>query len=111
MNKAPVTLNNLYNGIPAKLDAERFDTLIENQGFKLERIVSKGHATPEGEWYDQEKNEWVLLLSGGARLTVEGMPAPVVLKPGDHLILPAHLKHRVEWTAPDTETVWLAVHY
>lgn len=111
MNNSIEKPGNIFSDLPARLDEEFFETLIENKGFKLERIVSKGHATPEGQWYDQEKNEWVLLVSGSARLIVEGEPRPITLEPGDHLILPAHLKHRVEWTAPDTETVWLAVHY
>jgi len=90
---------------------EIFETLLERGHFRLERIVSTGQATPAGEWYDQERNEWVALLSGSAGLLFEGEREPRVMKPGDHLIIPTHLRHRVEWTDPDRETVWLALHY
>ena len=106
---------NLFNDIPALFFEERseelFETLVQSSDVKVERIISRGHITPEGEWYDQSEDEWVVLLSGKARLLIEGKSSPVVLKPGDHLLLPAHLRHRVEWTDPDVESVWLAVHF
>ncbi len=102
---------NLFSDIPEHLPEERFDTLLQNPAFKLERIVSKGHATAPGQWYDQATDEWVLLLKGAASLLFEDRPDPVVLKPGDHIHLPAHCKHRVEWTDPENETIWLALHY
>jgi cupin 2 domain-containing protein len=77
---------------------------------RVERITSRGHATPPGEWYDQPQDEWVALLAGAARLLVEGEPAARELRPGDWVLLPARLRHRVEWTDPDRDTVWLAVH-
>ena len=80
-------------------------------GARLERIVSRGHRTPDGEWYDQEWDEWVVVLSGRATLLVEGEPEPIPLVPGDSLVLPAHVRHRVEWTDPAADTVWLALHY
>jgi cupin 2 domain-containing protein len=76
---------------------------------KLERIVSHGHATPEAGWYDQEQDEWVMLLAGAAGLLIEG-EGERALAPGDALLLPAHCRHRVTWTAPDQPTVWLALH-
>ena len=79
--------------------------------FRLERIVSKGHTTPPGQWYDQDRDEWVVLLKGEAKLEVEGQPQPVGLKPGDHIKLAAHCKHRVAWTDPEQETIWLALHF
>ena len=103
--------SNIYSDIPKKLPDELFEVIIRNGSFKLERIVSKGHSTPKGKWYDQDTDEWVLLLNGGAGIVIEGKAGIVILKPGDYIHLPAHLKHRVEWTDPSTETVWLALHY
>lgn len=104
-------LDNLFSNIPPSLPEELIEKIIETGSFKLERIVSKGHATPEGEWYDQDRDEWVVLLKGSAALLIEGQAAAALLKPGDHIRLPAHLRHRVEWTDPETETLWLALHY
>lgn len=102
---------NLFEGIPADLPEERIDTIVEKGGMRLERIVSRGHATAGGQWYDQPRDEWVTLLQGSAALIIEGQKAPVVMAPGDHLLLPAHCRHRVAWTDPDQDTVWLALHY
>jgi len=102
---------NLFEDIPDQLPEELFETLLMRPGFKLEKIVSRGHATAAGQWYDQAEDEWVLLLKGAAGLRLEDRAEPVVLKPGDHIRLPALCRHRVEWTAPDTDTVWLALHY
>jgi cupin 2 domain-containing protein len=104
----------IANLFAARLEPKReeiFETLLETGRVRLERIISTGQSTPAGEWYDQERNEWVALLSGSAGLLFEGEPEPRVMKPGDYLIIPAHLRHRVEWTDPDHETVWLALHY
>jgi cupin 2 domain-containing protein len=101
----------LLADLPDVLPEERFETLWETPSFRLERILSHGQATPEGDWYDQAWDEWVLLLQGAARLVVEGQPDPVVLRPGAALWLPAHCRHRVEWTPADRVTVWLALHY
>ena len=103
--------NNIFSNIPEQLNEELFEELLGNGSFKLERIVSRGHSTPAGEWYDQVKNEWVILLKGSAGLLIEGEEETINLKPGDYFHLPAHLRHRVEWTDPDGETVWLAIHY
>ena len=105
------SLHNLFDKLPAELPEERFDTLLETSGFRLERILSLGHVTPAGEWYDQERDEWVTLLQGAARLELEGRAAPIEMHPGDCLCLPAHCRHRVAWTDPDQVTVWLALHY
>ena len=102
---------NIFNKLPADLRQEAFEEILRRNGLRLERIVSKGHATPAGEWYDQKEHEWVLLLSGSAGLRIEGEPAVITLRPGDFLNLPAHVRHRVEWTEPATETIWLALHY
>lgn len=103
--------DNLFNDIPATLQNEFFQTLAESGTVKIERIVSEGQATPPGEWYDQERDEWVLLVSGGATLQFDGDTPPLVLKPGDHLMIPAGCRHRVERTDTGQKTVWLAVHF
>ncbi|MCB9898396.1 MAG: cupin domain-containing protein [Planctomycetes bacterium] len=89
---------------------ERVDVLVEGRGARVERIVSLGHATPDGEWYDQPRDEWVLLLSGAAVLEFDG-GRRLELAAGDGLRLPAHLRHRVAWTDPERPSVWLAVHF
>lgn len=102
---------NIYSNIPDVLKDEFFEVLQKNASIKIERIVSRGHNTPENNWYDQPQNEWVILLKGSAGLRLENEDEPRVLEPGDFIMLPAHLKHRVDWTAPDTDTVWLAIHF
>lgn len=102
---------NLLSPLPAAVPEEIFTTLLQGTQFKLERIVSDGQATPAGEWDDQETHEWVLLLSGSAGLVFEGETEECVLRPGDYIHIPAHQRHRVEWTDGRQKTVWLAVHY
>ena len=102
---------NLFAGIPATLPAELFQTIAESGTVRIERIVSEGHATAPGEWYDQEWEEWVLLVSGGATLLFDDNTAPLVMKPGDHILIPAGRRHRVERTDAGQQTVWLAVHF
>jgi cupin 2 domain-containing protein len=102
---------NLFANIPADLPEERIDILLEREGLRMERIVSRGHASPPGFWYDQPTDEWVVLLSGSAGLSFEDSADEVVLRPGDYLFIAAHRRHRVEWTAPDEDTVWLAFHF
>jgi cupin 2 domain-containing protein len=106
----PVTSNNVFEGIPAVLPQELMQTLLESPHIRIERIVSRGHASPDGFWYDQDQNEWVLLLTGKARLRFENRE-PLELLPGSYLNIPAHSRHRVDWTDPTQQTIWLAVHY
>jgi len=87
------------------------ETLAGSKTVRIERILSRGHRSPEGFWYNQEQNEWVLLLKGRTGLSFEGQSGAVELAPGDYLNIPAHARHRVAWTAEDEETIWLAVHY
>jgi len=103
-------MTNIFDAIPANLKDELFDSLVENDRLRIERIISHGHASPETGWYDQPQNEWVMLLRGAAVLAFED-DTSVTLKPGDYLNIPAHCKHKVAWTTPDQETIWLAVHY
>ena len=86
-----------------------FTTLLDRPGAHVERIVSHGQATPPDAPYDQPHDEWVLLLQGAAGLWLEGV-GERVLRPGGHLLIPAHCVHRVTWTAPGEPTVWLAIH-
>lgn len=103
-------MGNLFHDMPETLDDEWFETLTELPGLRIERIVSTGQASPPGFWYDQPDDEWVVLLSGAAGLRFADEDAPRELKPGDWLLIPARRRHRVEWTAADQRTVWLAVH-
>ncbi len=102
---------NLFSNIPESFSEEIFETLLENNRFKLERILSSGQSTPNGKWFDQEKDEWIVLLKGKAGLRFENESEVIELTPGDHLMIPAHKKHRVEWTDRTQKTVWLALHY
>jgi cupin 2 domain-containing protein len=100
---------NLLADLPVELQSEQFLALLERPGVQLERIVSHGQATPPGEWLSQPQDEWVLLLAGAARLTLEGQDS-FALGPGDHVLIPAGQRHRVDWTQPNAPTVWLALH-
>ena len=104
-------LGNLFAGLPARLPDELVEVLTSGPGVRVERIVSHGHASPADFWYDQAQVEWVVLLSGAARVGFADETAPVELVPGDWVVIPAGRRHRVEWTTPDGPTVWLAVHY
>ena len=101
-------LDNIFRR-PESLDQEWIETLWQTPSFRLERIVSAGHSTPPGQWYDQDSDEWVVLLRGSAGLLFEGEAQARVLQPGDYMLIPAHRRHRVEWTAAEEETVWLAL--
>lgn len=105
------TMSSIFDDIPAQLPEELFTTLGTSDCVQIERIVSRGHASPEGFWYDQERNEFVLVVQGGAGLKLENQDKPVVLEAGDYLTIPAHVKHRVEWTDASCDTIWIAVHY
>jgi cupin 2 domain-containing protein len=103
-------MNNFLSDIPDIVTEEIFDEIISNQVFKLERIISDGHASPENFWYDQDKNEFVLLISGTAEIQYDD-GQKFSMKKGDYFIIPAHQKHRVEWTDKHQKTVWLALHF
>ncbi len=102
---------NLLADVPHELRAELVEELVRTPDARLERIVSRGQRTADGEWYDQAWNEWVVVLAGRATLRIDGESELVRLGPGDSLLLPAHVRHRVEWTDPAADTVWLALHY
>lgn len=101
---------NIFGCVPPDLPTELFETLAQKGTVRIERILSHGQATREGEWYDQDQDEWVLLLAGSTGLLFEGEPEPRRLMPGDYLMIPAQRRHRVAWTSPGETTIWLAVH-
>ena len=107
----PQKFQNLFDNIPAALPQEFFQTLAEKGKVRIERIVSEGHSTTKGEWCCQAWDEWVLLITGNATLLFESSATAVHLKPGDHLMIPAGCRHRVEWTEPNQSSIWLAVHF
>ena len=102
---------NICSDIPEVLPGELTEILSENKNVTIERIVSRGHASPHDYWYDQDKNEFVLLVSGEAKLRFEESGDCVTMIKGDYCLIPAHTRHRVEWTSPYEDTVWLAVHF
>ncbi|MCB1903084.1 MAG: cupin domain-containing protein [Gammaproteobacteria bacterium] len=101
---------NLFEAIPAELEKEVFESLIENGNVRIERIISNGHRSPESGWYDQQQNEWVLLLKGEATIAFAS-DVIVELGPGDYIDIPSHTRHKVIGTSSNSATIWLAVHY
>jgi cupin 2 domain-containing protein len=101
---------NLLSDLPAQLPAELVETIVNSSSVRIERIVSTGHRSPEGFWYDQDSHEWVLLVQGSARLRFESGEL-IEMTAGSHVHIPAHQRHRVDWTDPQQPTVWLAVHF
>ena len=97
--------------LPVAGPDEVVTALLARPGLIIERIVSHGHASPEGFWYDQPQAEWVLVLAGAARIAFEGEAKERELGIGDYIEIAAHRRHRVEWTDPSQPTVWLAIHY
>jgi len=106
-----ISKKNIFRDIPAELQNELLEEMVTGSTFRMERIVSRGQASPDGFWYDQDENEWVILLQGSAGLRFAGKEELIVLSPGDYVQIPQHYKHRVEWTDKNQETVWLAVYY
>lgn len=104
-----MNLPNLFTDLPDNLPGELVTILLEAVNVRIERIVSHGHASPPDFWYDQNDDEWVIVLKGAARLRFDDRT--VELRPGDFVNIPAHQRHRVEWTTPDELTFWLAVYY
>jgi cupin 2 domain-containing protein len=102
---------NLFDGAHGDPQEEHVACLVEARHVRIERIVSLGQASPPGFWYDQPWAEWVVVLAGSAGLRFEGESEVKVLSPGDYLLVPARVRHRVEWTSKDHPTIWLTVHY
>jgi len=103
-------MGNIFSSLSAKLEHESFEELLRNKNIKIKRIVSQGHTSPENGWYDQKENEWVIVLEGAGSILFES-GVEVNLKKGDYLNIPAHTRHKVTWTDPNSITIWLAIHY
>lgn len=103
-------MDNVLSSLPDSLEEEVFESILEADHVRIERIVSKGHSSPDQGWYDQDEHEWIVILEGAGTVTFEQGRA-IHLQQGDHLTIPAHARHRVSWTDPDRVTVWLAVFY
>ena len=103
-------VKNIFTGVPGKLDEEFFEDILNTDDFRVERIVSQAHASPKDFFYDQDENEFVLLLRGSAQISFES-GSPIIMKPGDHIVISAHQKHRVDWTDSNEQTFWLTIFY
>ncbi|QTH07277.1 cupin domain-containing protein [Vibrio fluvialis] len=101
---------NLFEIIPAELPNEQFTDLLRNRHVRIERILSKGHTSPESGWYDQDEHEWVLVLQGCGTVEFDNGES-TTLNVGDYLNIPAHTRHKVSYTSPEQVTLWLAVFY
>lgn len=101
---------NFFSNIPDKIPEEIIETVFKSDTFRIERIISKGHSNPEDFWYNQDENEWVLVLEGNAIIRYED-DTSVKLKKGDYIFIPSHKIHRVEWTDPTQLTIWLAIFF
>jgi cupin 2 domain-containing protein len=101
---------NIFDALPADISKEVFEDIVRTPHVRIERILSKGHASPEVGWYDQDENEWVIVLEGAGSILFED-GRQVVLHKGDYLNIPAHARHKVLWTDPEGVTIWLAVFY
>jgi cupin 2 domain-containing protein len=104
-------IQNLFSSLTHSGGDEKITQLLSAPNVRIDRIVSKGQASPPGFWWDQEWAEWVVLLTGSAGLRFDGETTVRELKPGDYLHIPAHVRHRVEWTHKEQPTIWLAVHF
>jgi cupin 2 domain-containing protein len=102
-------VRSLLQSLPDAAGGEVNERLLDGRGLRLERVVSLGQTSPPGFWYDQDEDEWVMLLAGAAHLAIAGESTDRQLGPGDSVMLPAHCRHRVTWTDPDRPTVWLAL--
>jgi cupin 2 domain-containing protein len=105
-----VMSGDLLTGVPVALKAEQILTVLHAPHVRIERIVSTGQASPPGFWYDQAQAEFVVLLAGAAGLLIAGESEPRILRPGSYVHLPAHCRHRVQWTSTEEPTVWLALY-
>jgi len=110
LNPAYMTpgIQNLFTDSLAPDAKEHFLTLVQTESIRVERIISNGQCSPKDFWYDQEENEWVLLVAGAATLEFED-GGKVELKAGDYLVIECHVRHRVDQVSADA--VWVAVFY
>ncbi|MBL4885303.1 MAG: cupin domain-containing protein [Planctomycetaceae bacterium] len=104
-------MNNLFADLPTALPEELIEVLVQGMHVRIERIISTGQSSPEDFWYDQHQAEWVIVLQGEAKLQFEGDQQTQHMQPGDHVLIPAHTKHRIAWTTRSEPTVWLAIFF
>ncbi len=102
-------MKNIFQSIPDQIPEEIFETIVQARNVKIERILSKGQNTPSNSWYNQDFDEWVMILEGAATIKFDDIQPKSLVK-GDYLWIPAHQKHQVVWTPKDTITIWLAIH-
>lgn len=105
-----MNLSNIFESIPDEMPAEVFEDIVSSPKIRIERILSRGHTSPESGWYDQDENEWVMVIDGQATIEFDDGTF-VTLRKGDYLNIPAHSKHKVSWSDPNQITIWLAVFY
>jgi cupin 2 domain-containing protein len=108
--KVEFEIENIFSKMPKEIPEEFFETIVKSDEVMIERIISKGHATKEGKWYNQNKNEFVIVLKGDAIIEYKD-GKKIEMNIGDYIIIPAHTKHRVLKTNEKVETIWLAVFY
>lgn len=108
--KVELKNTSILHDIPQNIPEEIIDTIISTKDLKIERIVSQGQCSPDGFWYDQKDNEWVIIIKGKAILEF-ATQEEIILNEGEYINIPAHKKHRVKWTDPQRKTIWLAIYY
>jgi len=99
---------NLLDNIPFTSKNEIFNTIISNDNIKIERIISYGQTTPKDYWYNQEEDEFVLILKGDAKIQYDDGSIHI-LNTNDSLYIQSHQKHKVTYTA--NPTIWLAIFF
>lgn len=103
--------NNFFDYLPHEVPEEIFECLIDSKSIKIEKIISKGQITADNAYYNQDRNEWLILLQGEAIISFKEPLKEISMNVGDYLLIPAHQLHRVEWTPTDKITLWLAIHF
>ncbi|GHT43918.1 hypothetical protein FACS189454_00020 [Planctomycetales bacterium] len=101
--------NNLLTNLPASLPDELIEKIVVADSVRIERIISTGHSSPPDFWYDQDENEWVIILQGSAVLEFENETRNLVS--GNYVLIPAHQKHRVQSTSSSEPTICLSIFY
>jgi cupin 2 domain-containing protein len=102
-------MTNIFNIDKSLLQGDEvFEEIIRDKNVRIQRVISYGHVSPDGFWYDQPENEWVILLQGKAKITFQDNKETNLQK-GDSIFLPAHQRHRVSYTSKKPACIWLTV--
>jgi len=105
-----ISRGNIFELEEIKSDGEEsFETLLESENLLMEKIITHGKLKSPGKWYDQKKDEWVMLIQGKATLEFPEDEHIELIK-GDYLMIPANVKHRVLKTSKKPDCIWLALH-